>query len=80
MTMPNKIAALNWRWRIQSGHRGLQFGLVSCVFNDAMDMVSFVDGHVSYIKMYWKSGPPPTTLFSGDYDPPAGYDYQWSGN
>jgi len=29
MTMPNKIAALNWRWRIQSGHRGLQFGLVS---------------------------------------------------
>jgi hypothetical protein len=27
--MPNKIAALNWRWRIQSGRRGLQFGLVS---------------------------------------------------
>jgi hypothetical protein len=50
----------------------------NCIFNDAMDMVSFVDGHVSYIKMYWKSGPPPTTLFSSDYDPPANYDYQWS--
>jgi hypothetical protein len=22
----NKIAALNWRWRIQFGHRGFQFG------------------------------------------------------
>ncbi len=25
------------------------------VFNDAKDMVSFVDGHVSFIKMYWNS-------------------------
>jgi len=23
---PNKIAALNWRWRIQFGRRGFQFG------------------------------------------------------
>jgi type II secretory pathway pseudopilin PulG len=44
-------------------------------FNDALDMVSFVDGHVSYIKMYWN-----TKTFSMVYDPPAGYDYQWSGN
>jgi hypothetical protein len=27
--MPNKIAALSWRWRIGSGHRGFQSGLVS---------------------------------------------------
>jgi hypothetical protein len=24
--MPNKIAALNWRWRSQFGRRGFQFG------------------------------------------------------
>ena len=29
--MPSKIAAPNWRWRIQFGHRGLQSGLVSLV-------------------------------------------------
>jgi hypothetical protein len=44
-------------------------------FNDAMDMVGFVDGHVSYIKMYWD-----TRSSSMVYDPPAGYDYQWSGD
>ncbi len=49
-------------------------------FNDAKNMVSFVDGHVSYIKMYWDSA------FNGGhsqafmYDPPATYDYQWSPN
>jgi prepilin-type N-terminal cleavage/methylation domain-containing protein len=47
----------------------------SCFFNNAMDMVSFVDGHVSYIKMYWD-----TNLFSMVYNPPAGYDYQWTGD
>jgi prepilin-type N-terminal cleavage/methylation domain-containing protein len=49
------------------------------VFDNSKDMVSFVDGHVSFIKMYWKYVWPPT-LFSSDYDPPAGYDYQWSGD
>jgi len=47
-------------------------------FNDAKDMVSFVAGNISYIKIYWNSqtGTLPTTF----YDPPAGYDYQWSGD
>lgn len=45
-------------------------------FNDAKNVVSFVDGHVSYIKIYWKSVPP----FSMQNDPPAGYEYRWSGN
>jgi prepilin-type N-terminal cleavage/methylation domain-containing protein len=49
------------------------------VFNNAKDMVSFVDGHVSYTTMYWKYLWPPTSLFS-DYDPPSEYEYQWSGN
>lgn len=48
-------------------------------FNDAMNVVSFVDGHVSYIKIYWKASWPPTSC-AGDYDPPDGYDYQWSAN
>jgi prepilin-type N-terminal cleavage/methylation domain-containing protein len=49
-------------------------------FNNAKNVVSFVDGHVSYIQIYWDSA------FNGGhsqafmYDPPAGYDYQWSPN
>jgi hypothetical protein len=46
------------------------------LYNDSKNVVSFVDGHVSYIKMYWNPGHGP----SGWYDPPAGYDYQWSGD
>ena len=49
------------------------------IFNNAMDMVSFVDGHVSYIKIYYKGGFGPMAV-SCNYDPPDGYDYQWSGN
>jgi prepilin-type N-terminal cleavage/methylation domain-containing protein len=50
-------------------------------FNDAKNLVSFVDGHVSYIKIYWDS-----KFNNGErseafmYDPPANYDYQWSPN
>ena len=47
----------------------------NCTFNNAKDMASFVDGHVSLTKMYWQ-----TNSFSMQYDPPAGYDYQWSGD
>jgi len=43
-------------------------------FNDAKDMVSFVDGHVSYIKMYWDGS------LACCVDPPPGYDYKWSGD
>jgi type II secretory pathway pseudopilin PulG len=51
----------------------------SCFFNNAMDMVGFVDGHVSYIRMFWRASSPPAS-FSCEYDPPAGYDYQWGPN
>jgi hypothetical protein len=48
--------------------------------NNVRDVVSFVDGHASYIKMYWEAtnctfghmGP-------GIMIPPPGYDYKWSG-
>ena len=51
-------------------------------YNDARNMISFVDGHVSYIKIYWNSAryPGGGLSFAMSYDPPAGYDYQWSGD
>lgn len=51
-------------------------------FDDAKNVVSFVDGHVNYIKIHWDSVRASTGgySFSMNYDPPAGYDYQWSGD
>ncbi len=49
-------------------------------FNNSPNMVSFVDGHVRYLKIYWR--PSTNFVFSPAcaYDPPAAYDYQWSAN
>jgi prepilin-type processing-associated H-X9-DG protein len=44
-------------------------------YNDSRNVVSFVDGHVSYIKMYLSYTNSGCAFF---YNPPAGYDYQWS--
>jgi prepilin-type N-terminal cleavage/methylation domain-containing protein len=49
------------------------------MFNNAPNMVSFVDGHVSYIKIYWSGNNPPGSL-ALHQNPPTGYDYQWSGD
>jgi len=46
-------------------------------FKDAKNVVSFVDGHVSYIKIYSKPAP---HSMAAEYDPPTGYDYKWSGD
>jgi prepilin-type N-terminal cleavage/methylation domain-containing protein len=46
------------------------------LYNDSKDVVSFVDGHVSYIKMFWNPG----QGVAGWYDPPDSYDYQWGPN
>jgi prepilin-type N-terminal cleavage/methylation domain-containing protein len=45
-------------------------------FNGAKDILSFADGHVSYTVMYWNSN----VIMSCFSNPPAGYDYQWSGD
>jgi prepilin-type N-terminal cleavage/methylation domain-containing protein len=47
-------------------------------FNNAKNVVSFVDGHVSFIPIYWngKSGLDNLPCL---YDPPAGYEYKWFG-
>jgi len=49
-------------------------------FPDSMNMVSYVDGHVSYIKIYWDSNTAPFHGEAWNYNPPDGYDYQWSGD
>jgi prepilin-type N-terminal cleavage/methylation domain-containing protein/prepilin-type processing-associated H-X9-DG protein len=60
-----------WSWHAPSPY---------VLFNDAKNVVSFVDGHVSYTRIYHDS-----SLYGGVsqafmYDPPSGYDYQWSPN
>ena len=47
-------------------------------FNNARNVMGFVDGHVSYIPIYWNG----RTQFDDMpcfHDPPAGYDYVWLG-
>jgi prepilin-type N-terminal cleavage/methylation domain-containing protein len=63
-----------WSWH--DPKRPLPRGDQWPLFKDAKDMVGFVDGHVSYIKMYWEIAYSPTAAF----DPPPGYDYKWSGS
>lgn len=61
-----------WSWhqpqKLPSGRKGV---------NEAKNMVAFVDGHAAYIKIYWNSS---YDLTACCYDPPAGYDYRWSGD
>ena len=47
--------------------------------NDAQSEAGFVDGHVSYIKLYW-NGTGGLMNFPFRYEPPAGYEYKWTGN
>ncbi len=46
------------------------------VFNDAKNVVSFVDGHVSYIKIFKDDTPRKGAACF--YNPPASYGYQWT--
>ena len=63
-----------WSWHAPK--RPLPTGGEWPLFKDAKNNVSFVDGHVRYIKIYWEAKYSPTVAF----DPPAGYEYQWSGD
>jgi len=68
-----EIAAFGpWSWHDPSSH-----GLADesgTLYDDSKNVVSFVDGHVSYIEMYQKPPNGPAAW----YNPPAEYDYQWS--
>jgi prepilin-type N-terminal cleavage/methylation domain-containing protein len=55
------------------------FSQANSIFNDSRNTVGFVDGHVNYIKMFWDGAWPQGTLALA-HDPPAEYDYQWSGD
>ena len=44
-------------------------------YNNAMNEMSFVDGHINYIKIY-NDG----MSMSCEYEPTNGYDYQWNGD
>ncbi len=45
-------------------------------YPDAKNVLSFVDGHADLTKIYWDGV---TDSDPGDYEPPAGYDYNWDG-
>jgi prepilin-type N-terminal cleavage/methylation domain-containing protein len=65
-------ALIPYSWHDPSSHPA--GGANSMFFCDSKNVVSFVDGHVSYIKMYFD----PTNGAAFMYNPPASYDYQWS--
>lgn len=55
------------------------------VFNNAKNVIGFVDGHASFIKIFWNTNMTPypggyLISMASDYDPPSGYEYQWSGD
>jgi prepilin-type N-terminal cleavage/methylation domain-containing protein len=68
-----EVAALApYSWHDSSSHGVAHSD--GTLYNDSKNVVSFVDGHVSFIKIYWNPG----QGVAGWYDPPATYDYQWS--
>lgn len=59
-----------WSWHQPQKLPSGKFGV-----NDARNIVSFVDGHVSYVKIFWDTK---YNLTSCCYDAPAGYEYKRS--
>jgi prepilin-type N-terminal cleavage/methylation domain-containing protein len=45
-------------------------------FNNARNVLSFVDGHVAYVAVYW-NGVEGFDGIAASYEPPAGYEYRW---
>ena len=66
-------ALIPYSWHDPSSHGAA--GLIGTQFNDSKDVVGFVDGHVSYVKMFLKYH---DRGFAFLYNPPATYDYQWT--
>ncbi len=69
-----------WPYSWHRPSRGADF-INESHYNNAPDMIGFVDGHVSYTKMFLDT----KNVHRGHeeawhYDPPAEYDYRWSGN
>jgi hypothetical protein len=71
-----------YSWHQSSTPGGVTLPGSVVLFNNAQNMAGFVDGHANYIKIYWNSNrlPPGVYTLAMQYDPPAGYDYKWSGD
>jgi prepilin-type N-terminal cleavage/methylation domain-containing protein len=63
-----------YSWHDPSSHGAASTAWNRTVYNDSKNVASFVDGHVSYIKMYLRNYNEMAMM----YNPPASYDYQWS--
>jgi prepilin-type N-terminal cleavage/methylation domain-containing protein len=67
----------SWHQPVPAGPDG------SPLVNGSKNIVSFADGHASCISMYWNSTlryPNGVVSLAAYADPPAGYDYEWSGD
>ena len=72
-----------YSWHDPKSPVAMPDGHIIPMFNNAKNVVSFVDGHTSYIRIYWNealSGHGRYYSFAFFYNPPAGYEYQWSGD
>lgn len=65
-------------WPCFSWHAPRRFPRGNYRFNNAWSMAGFVDGHVQYTRFYYDETEA-KGVESWHYDPPAGYDYRWSG-
>lgn len=65
-------AGFPWSW-----HEPQRVPAGQCGFGDAKNLIGFVDGHVSYVKMFRN---PRFNLPACNYEPPPGYDYRWHGD
>jgi prepilin-type N-terminal cleavage/methylation domain-containing protein len=65
-----------WPFSWHEPQPGLGETYFTMEFSNAMNMVAFVDGHASYTKIYWD---PDISFSTCLYDPPADYNYKWSG-
>jgi prepilin-type N-terminal cleavage/methylation domain-containing protein len=65
-----------------SSFGAVRFGGGALLFDDAKNTLSFVDGHVSFIKIFWNPAPtqPGIWAIALQYDPPPGYEYKWDGD
>lgn len=84
--LESELSALfpfSWHDRGKASDFGaVMFNNGAFLFDDAKNVVGFVDGHVSYIKIFWNPTPvqPGVWALAFQYNPPAGYDYKWSAN
>ena len=72
MLAADMSAFFPWSW-----HQPQKLPIGKYGVKDAKNVVSFADGHVSYVKIYWNAD---FDLTSCCYNPPNGYDYKWSAN